>query len=416
MLALRQTAWSLVALPRHLFRVARNILLLPVIVTRVSRGLLADVAGEPDMDALRTHLLLPFSDDFEETDRQARLDALIATIHARDWDSLLKRLSACETARRHTAGRSSYIAETLATVGEAVARQAEAGETALLDALEDGAAAHPGSHLMAALLAMAHIGLGWQARGTGFVPDIDPASADRFRAHFHRADRLLAPFDAVERYSPALAMAQYMLYPAHPEAGERIEDWFADWADLAPGTVNPYLTHGAQMLPKWFGADDAALDRAALRAAADSRDIWGNAGYTLTWLGAMDGAEPAQLAHCDGDLFLEGLTDLLDRSPSQHLVNRTALRLFRAWRARHVSPGPDPVARAVAALQNRLGDGFRLVVGKYLHYGLPSVWGGEDDCLWHVGHAFLDEIAAGASIRFGERGAEIAFAEGPPAP
>ncbi|MDQ2091545.1 hypothetical protein [Marimonas arenosa] len=407
--AARQTAWTLVAITRYLARLARNLIVLPVVIYRTIRLIVTDTNYEPDADQLRAQLLLPLAEDTEAQDRKRRLDEIRDLVDRHDWDTLLARLEAWEGARRQTPGRSSLVTEALLTIREVATPDpgAVVVRSDLIDAFEDGLDDHPDNHLMAATVAMAHIGLGWHWRGEGYAVDISPIDEQRFIGHFTRAAEVLAPFDAIERYSPALALAQYHLFACHPQAGTLIEDWFADWADLDPQSINPYLLHGFQLLPRWFGADAAALDHAALRAVAGSEDTLGRAAYPLLYLGTMEEADAEVLARCDADLFLDGLRDLLERTPSQHLVNRVAWQLHRAWKTRPIAPDNDDTARAVTALRARLGEGFRMVVSDYLHIGLPAVWGGEDETLWYVAQAFSDELQAGATIRFGENGAEI---------
>lgn len=407
--AARQTAWTLFAAARHLGGLARNLLLLPYAAYRAIRVVAADRSYDPDPEMLREHLHLPLAEDAEDAARQLRTDEIRGLIAQRDWDTLLSRMARWETSRRLTQGRSSFVTETLLAV-QALSRP-HPGEAPVssdfIDAFEQAYAARPDNHLMAALLAMAHTGLGWHWRGDGFADDVKPIDEQRFLAHFARAAQVLAEFDAVERYSPGLALAQYQLYAGHPNAEELIEDWFADWADLDSKSINPYMTHGMQLLPRWFGADAGTLDRAALRAASDGADTLGRAGYALLYLGAMEDADAQVLAQCDADLFLDGVRDLLDATPSQHLVNRCAQRLWRASNMQFASPRDRQTARALSTLRARMGDGFRMVVRDYLRFGLPEVWGGEDETLWSVAQAFEAELASGATIRFGENGVEI---------
>ena len=118
----------------------------------------------------------------------------------------------------------------------------------------------------------------------------------------------------------------------------------------------------------------------------------------------MDQAGPEVLNHCNTDLFLDGLDDLLKCTPSQHLVNHVARRLYRAWKTQHADSAPD---RTLADLRRRMGAAFGMVVGKHLQTGLPDIWGGEDETLRAVAQAFEDALESGATVRFGRHGAEI---------
>ena len=254
---------------------------------RAIRVIVTDTTYDPDIAMLRDRLLLPMAADTEEAARRQRIAETRNLISTGQWDMLLSRLAAWEEARRITAGRSSFVTEALFAVQKSVTPANRDTQLApdTIDSFEAGLAARPDNHLMAAVLAMAHVGLGWHWLGGRDLRNAAPANEERFRAHFTRAADVLAPFDAVERFSPAVAVAQYHLFAAHPQAGQMIGDWFADWTDLDPQSIDPYLIHAVHLLPRWFGADDAALDRAALRAAAASADTLGAAAYALLYLG-----------------------------------------------------------------------------------------------------------------------------------
>lgn len=397
----RQTAWRFLSSGRFALQTARNIAALPR-VFRTLANVVTETAFEPDAEELRAQLLLPLAPDTEARDREERRNTLIRLFRAGEWDKALSRLHDWDENRRRSHGRSSYIAEALLAVPDCVQ-----DSPALIEAFEGAFGARPDDHVMAACLAMAHTGLGWQARGDGYVEDISPIGAERFTAHFARAAEILSQFDPVERLSPALAIAQYHLYACHPEADEMIHDWFADWVDLDPGTVNPYLIHGFHLLPRWFGEDAGALDRAALHAAAEASDTLGAAAYALLYLGTIEEVDPEGLACCDADFLLEGLETLFEITDSPHLANRMALRLYRAANMRLVDPGPPETATAIAALQTRLREGFRLILRKHLSVGLPEVWGSEDDMLYCIAQGFAEELRSGAVIRFDGNGAKI---------
>jgi hypothetical protein len=65
------------------------------------------------------------------------------------------------------------------------------------------------------------------------------------------------------------------------------------------------------------------LEVEARRVALMTEDLWGAGGYAWVYLDALS-VDPGALELLDADFFLDGMRDILERAPDQHVVNTWA--------------------------------------------------------------------------------------------
>ena len=253
------------------------------------------------------------------------------------WEELSRQIRKADDAR--TAARCGLPVADLLAYGaradvvnateHALAVEEGAGSRTLirgLMAFEALRAEHRNDPYLTALVALAHIDIGWAWRGPGNKPGSSPSGAEarqrRCAAHFDRAAALLEPLAEDSQDSPFLRAAQCALFAGRPGGTLRVADEFGALIDLAPGNHRHMRTLGTHMLPRWSGSY-AALELEARRTASRTESTWGAGGYTWVYFDAitLDGQACARV---DTRFFLDGLKDIVQANPSQEMINLLA--------------------------------------------------------------------------------------------
>lgn len=270
---------------------------------------------------------------------------------------------------------------------------------------------------MSALVAQAHLDIGWAWRGETGQDEIAPLNRKRCLAHFERATKLMAPFNGLELDSPMVAATQCALLVGQADAGARVSDDYEDLIDLDPNNHRHMRALGCHLLPRWFGTYDE-LELQARRTAARTQDIWGAGGYTWVYFDAMALDEVA-CEQVDLDFFIDGLHDIIATHPEQEMIN-----LLAAFCAVAIRQGEDISALAD---QNRaeIADCANWLIRDHLTEVHPMVWAhaltgfdnnlrvtsvnrfaarGKRFALQAIGELFCEEIGRGAHITFTPQG------------
>lgn len=268
-----------------------------------------------------------------------------------------------------------------------------------IDALETLLADNPGNHVIATVVALAHLDIAWAWRGTGSVAETAARNLEAFDLHCKRANQVLSGFCGIELDSPLVTSARCALLVADPDAATRAADDYEDLIDLAPAQHHHIRALGHHMLPQWFGSYKT-LDLEARRTASRTQDIWGNGAYTWAYFDALL-VDPGCAATLDVAFFLDGLRDILDRSETQHDANLMAA--FASVSIPRAALLCKDNLSASASLED-IQKAAQWILSDYLHELHPFVWGhameGFDnqariasvDALFKQGRAKADQV------------------------
>lgn len=242
--------------------------------------------------------------------------------------------------------------------------------TSAISALETILGEHQGNHVIAVIVALAHLDIAWSWRGTAPTKDVAARNLEAFDLHCARARQVLAPHCGIELDSPLVTSARCALLVGDPEANDCAADDYEDLIDLAPMQQSHMRALGHYMLPQWFG-DYAKLELEARRTAARTEDIWGAGGYTWTFFDAIL-VDPACASVLDVPFFLEGLRDILIRAQDQHHAN-----LFASFAAVSVPTAALRCADdlAAAAALSEIKKAAQWIMSDHLHELHPLIWG-----------------------------------------
>jgi hypothetical protein len=191
--------------------------------------------------------------------------------------------------------------------------------TDAISALEQILGEYPANHVIATIVAMAHLDIAWAWRGTAALRDTAARNLEAFQLHCTRAQQVLESFCGIELDSPLVTSARCALLVGNPNASDRVADDYEDLIDLAPDHQRHIRALGHHMLPQWFGSY-ASLELEARRTAARTQDIWGAGAYTWAFFDALL-VDPACASVLDVPFFLESIRDILERSEDQHIAN-----------------------------------------------------------------------------------------------
>lgn len=314
---------------------------------------------------------LPFRVTSEEEDaHHALFEAGLFLARQDAWATLGDRIREDDAARSQTPGgvpEADILAEgaradAVTAATRAVAAGDEMSAASIMNDMQLVLEETPQDYGVAYVVAMAHIDIGWAWRGEGWRQDIPAAHRAAFFRHFQSADRLIDPYDAFELDSPMLASVRCALLAAETQPRTRASDDYEDLIDLAPGVAKYMRALGNHMLPRWFGSHER-LSHEAHRTMERTADVWGTGGYTWTYLDALTVDDEA-FALLDGDLFCQGIQDILARRNDQHTVNSFAAYTGTALE----SEGVNRDART------HIADCFDWIVSDYLHEIHPRIW------------------------------------------
>lgn len=289
-----------------------------------------------------------------------------------------------------------------------------------IEALETVLFERPDNYPIALIVAHMHIDIGWAWRGARSTDSVQEINREAFEAHFVRAADILADFDPHEMHSPALSAARCALLPGKPDPSAHLIREFESLIELDPNNPRHMRALGNYLLPRWYGTHQA-LDLEARRTAARTLDVWGAGAYTWVWFDALL-VDPEGYETLEVDYFLDGVKDILERRPNQHVANLLAAHLFQSWqitRQRYHETGCRP------DLPPALRRGFEDVVHNHLRELHPLIWGhaeigfentariisterlankGQETALNAVAMPFLKNLQAGETIQFGPDG------------
>lgn len=289
-----------------------------------------------------------------------------------------------------------------------------------VEALESVLHEHPDNYAIALIVAHMHIDIGWAWRGARSNETVKEINREAFEAHFVRANDILAQFDPHTLQSPALSAARCALLPGRDDPGAHLIREFETLIDLDPQNPRHMRALGNYLLPRWYGTYPA-LDLEARRTAARTFDTWGAGAYTWVWFDSLL-VDPQGFDTLEADYFLDGVKDILECRPDQHVANLLAAHLFQSWqitRQRYHETGTHP------ELPPALKRGFEDVVHNHLRELHPLIWGhaeigfentariisterlanrGQETALNAVAMPFLKNLQAGETIQFGPDG------------
>ncbi|PVA11319.1 hypothetical protein DC366_06160 [Pelagivirga sediminicola] len=381
-------------------------------------------APKPDLETLSRRIILPSMPvTDEEMARASYQDCGLKLARQEMWEELGRRIREADSTRAATpGGESGALLLAFGARSDVVA----AAEDALhdgaapapdgIDALEAVGAEFAGDYAIALVVALAHVDLAWAWRGAPPRGDAAAAVAQAAR-HLARAADILDPHCGFAENAPSLAAAQCALMVGAQDRQEAsIADHFEDLIDLDPASPRHMRALGVALLPERQGSY-RLLELEARRTAARTGDIWGAGAYPWVYLDAL-ALDHGALAMVDTAFFIDGLRDILRRSPDQHTAN--LLAAFCAVTLRGDPAEPEAARMARARLQGCLD----WILRDHLHELHPLIWTqalrrpgasplpsrraliseGRQTALRAIAAQFADDIAGGDSIAFSPAG------------
>lgn len=364
----------------------------------------------------------------EDAIRDKHLAAATHLVRQERWEDLIAKIEDAD-AHRHMTPGTMPISELLAFGARAdVVHAAEHvlmdGEPAKgapilagIEALEHVLAEHPGSYVVACIVAQAHMDIAWAWRGTGWDIEVPVRNREAFKAHFDRASDIMDDFCPMSLDSPLLASTCCALLGGVEHGKRRVSDRYEALIDLNPLNPRPMRAMGNHLLPRWYGSY-AELELEARRTAARTQHIWGAGGYTWVQFDAISCDDDA-CANLDLDFFVEGLRDILTRRTDPYTSN-----LLAAYCANAIGQsfsGNDEADQ----IRARIAECAHWIVREHLTELHPMIWAhaargfdnnlrvhspsrfaasGRDDALRIISDLFSKEIGAGKRIIFTETG------------
>ncbi|MEM7319876.1 MAG: hypothetical protein AAF408_12735, partial [Pseudomonadota bacterium] len=288
----------------------------------------------PAADRFESRLSIPIVDSSLDDQGKAEAQERGMFLARQDrWDDLADEMRAAERDRRATPD-GMPIAELMAygaradvvhAVEHALSDNISRDDSVLLDGimgLERVLCEQKGDPMIALIVALAHIDIGWAWRGDGWDSMLPKLNRKRCAAHFDRAAAVLEPHCGVSLDSPALLAACCALWAGRENAGKQLADKYEALIDLVPQNHRYMRTMGVHLLPKWRGSYEA-LELEARRTASRTEQIWGAGGYTWVCFDAI-AIDDEACARVDVPFFLDGLRDIVSRRPDQRTVNLLA--------------------------------------------------------------------------------------------
>jgi len=269
----------------------------------------------------------------EEQARDLHQNAGLRLARQEDWAALSQQLRALDADCAKTDGGMPIAelvafgarADVVAAAEHALVTGRPAHGAPLLDgieALEGVLAAHPDDPMIAAIVAHAHIDIGWAWRGTGWDIEVPLPNREAFEAHFERAGDILGPFTATGLRSPLIASAKCAFNAGPASDIAQVVDDYEAWIAQDPRNPKAMRAFGGHLLPRWNGSY-TRLEQQARRVAGLTYDIWGAGGYAWVMLDAIS-TDTEACARLDLDFFLAGLRDILNYTRDQHIANLLA--------------------------------------------------------------------------------------------
>lgn len=345
-----------------------------------------------------------------------------------DWDKLTAEIAAADTERLKTPG-GMPVAELLAygarndvvsAAEHALINGYPAHDANLMAGIEDlehVLSEHPENPALAAIVALAHVDLGWSWRGTAWKIEVPIRNLEAFSAHFDRAASILDNFDSISLNSPLIASAKCALSAGSKLTNRQVVRRFETWIELDPRNGRAYRAFGAQMLPRWNGSYEQ-LELEARRTAGRTHDVWGAGAYAWTMFDAIANDTEA-CARVDLDFFLDGVRDIVRNSYDQHTVNLLLAYCANTMGATQTGNNEADYVRAqIAAAAN-------WIVREHLTELHPMLWAhaargfdnalrvrcperfaasGHSDAMHFLRSLFRRELASGKHVVFSRQG------------
>lgn len=268
------------------------------------------------------------SDDAKSSDAAFRRGQFLARQEA--WEELSEELLQADLTRQLTPGGHSIARimgegarSDLVMAAQSAARRGEP-DTArdIMLALDEQLDETPDCPAMAYVVAMAHLDLARSWRGASRPRDLSVQRRDAYKHHIKYACELADRFDPFEYDSALWAQVRCCVLEADAHPMQRIFDDYEDLTDLDPLCTDHLRAYGRDLLPRRFGTYED-LDNEARRATQRLEDVWGLGAYTWIYIGALE-LDRGAFRRLDPELFVEGMCDLLDNAPNQHVVNQLA--------------------------------------------------------------------------------------------
>ncbi|MFA3917994.1 hypothetical protein [Ruegeria hyattellae] len=347
------------------------------------------------------------------------------------WSDLAQEMRRAEAQRDSTPGGLPAVdllafgarADVVETVERALASGTVADERPLLDGVMGFEAAlqdHRGDPMIALVVALTHIDLGWAWRGADW-PEATPARhKNRAKAHFDRAGTLLSRHCDTALQSPAMLAARCAARTGGKENATVVADEYEALIDLAPENPRHMRVLGNHMLPRWFGSY-TALELEARRTAARTQFMWGAGGYAWVYFDAI-ALDAGACARVDVTFFLDGLRDILRARPDQEMVNLLTAFCCVALPggAGGNDPGRDNRARIAAAADWLIRDHLteihpmvwahasnQFANNLHVRSARPFAARGQADALRCLSALFADEIRQGQRVTFTRDGLRL---------
>ncbi|MGB3246989.1 MAG: hypothetical protein WBB25_20845 [Sulfitobacter sp.] len=375
------------------------------------------------------HILCPNPTD-EDSRREDQIRAAQRLVRQERWEDLAENIRAADAACAMTPGAMPIAdlmaygarADVVLAVEHALIHGMPEPDAPLLDgieALEHVLAEFEDDFVIAAIVAQAHMDIGWAWRGNGWDVEVPERHRAAFAAHFDRAADILAGFCNKELQSPFLAAASCALLAGTKNHSRNVADRYEELIDLNPANPRPMRAMGNHLLPRWYGTY-ADLELEARRTAARTTDIWGAGAYTWVMFDAISCDDEA-CANLDLDFFIEGVRDILARTSDPYLAN--LLAAFCANSIGQAFSGNDQADQNRA----RIAECARWIIRDHLTELHPMIWAhaargfdnnlrvhsperfaasGREDAMRIITGLFSREIAAGKRIIFTDTGAE----------
>ncbi|MEL7164167.1 MAG: hypothetical protein AAGL96_01745 [Pseudomonadota bacterium] len=381
---------------------------------------------------LERALVIPCPDPTaEDRARDLIQNAALRLARQEDWTTLAAQLRTYDSTREKTGG-GMPVADLMAF--GARADVVAAAEHALIsgrpdldapllegiEALEIVLAEADNDPMIAAVVASAHVDIGWAWRGTGWAIEVPRHNREAFAAHFERAAEIVEGLDPVALSSPLIASVKCAVSGGLEADVETIVADYERWITLDVRNPRAMRSMGKHLLPRFSGSY-ARLETEARRIAALTQGAWGAGAYCWTMMDAI-AMDTEACARVDLDLFVEGLGDILDHLRDQHVVNMLAAYCANTMGDAPMGHDEADYARA------RIADAAGWIVRDHLRElhsitwaqasrGLDQTVGvrcrdrfaasGYADALRYLGDVFRRELAAGQRVIFTENGAQM---------
>ncbi len=330
-----------------------------------------------------------------------------SAVRQEDWDRVSEALSEADIGLHLTPGGMS-VAELIAfgarsdvvgAVEHALldgSPEKDAPLLAGIEALETLLCDYPDDYAIALVVALTHIDIAWAWRGDGYDIQVPELNMEAFLAHMDRAADILQPYEKSHAHSPLLNSALCALIRTRRDHKGGVMNLIAQryeaLIDLNPLDARQMRNLGTTLLPRWQGNYER-LELEARRTGARLNPVWGAGGYSWTMFDAISNDVEA-LAGVDVDYFIDGIRDILKKSPDQLTVN-----LLAAYSA--ISMSSDTGNDAADYNRARIHACRNWIICDHLTELHPLVWA-------HATQGFDNTLRIRSLDKFAKRGLEEA--------